>query len=71
MLRNIEAERVRKGLTKEEIARKLGTSTKTYYNWVNEDTDIPGSALIKMRALFGVSTDYLLEGHKGAKKEVV
>lgn len=64
MLRNIEAERVRKGLTKEEVARRLGTSTKTYYNWVNEDTDIPGSALIKMRTLFGVSTDYLLEGHR-------
>lgn len=69
MLRNIEAERVRKGLTKEETARKLGTSTKTYYNWVNEETDIPGSALIKMRALFGVSTDYLLEGHGGTKEE--
>lgn len=70
MLRNIEAERARKGLTKEEVAKKLGTSTKTYYNWINEDTDIPGSALIKMRALFGVSTDYLLEGHKGAKEVV-
>lgn len=70
MLRNIEAERARKGLTKEEVAKKLGTSTKTYYNWINEDTDIPGSALIKMRALFGVSTDYLLEGHKGTKEVV-
>lgn len=70
MLRNIEAERARKGLTKEEVAKKLGTSTKTYYNWINEDTDIPGSALIKMRALFGVSTDYLLEGHKGTKEAV-
>lgn len=68
MLRNIEAERVRKGFTKEEVAKKLGTSTKTYYNWINEDTDIPGSALIKMRALFGVSTDYLLEGHERARQ---
>ena len=36
MLRSIEAERVRKGWTKEELAKKLNVSTKTYYNWINE-----------------------------------
>lgn len=29
MLTSIEAERVRKGLTKEELAKKLGISVKT------------------------------------------
>lgn len=60
MLRNIEAERVRKGYTKEMLASKLEISQKTYYNWINEDTDIPSSALIKMSKLFHASVDYLL-----------
>ena len=62
MLRNIEAERVRNGFTKEELARKLKVSSKTYYNWVYEETEIPSSALIKMSYLFKTSIDYLLEG---------
>ena len=48
MLRSIEAERVRKGWTKEELAKKLNVSTKTYYNWINEETDVPSSALLRM-----------------------
>lgn len=31
MLRNIEAERARKGISKEELSKRLGTSLKTYY----------------------------------------
>lgn len=58
---NIEAERVRKGLTKAQLAGKLETSLKTYYNWVNSVTDIPGSALLKMAKLFNVPIEYLLE----------
>lgn len=77
MLRNIEAERVRKGYTKEALARKLEISQKTYYNWINEDTDIPSSALIKMSKLFHASVDYLLNinpvnvmNESGKEKEV-
>lgn len=40
MLGNIEAERVRNGYTKEELAKILGISLKTYYNWIKEETDI-------------------------------
>lgn len=58
---NIEAERVRNGMTKERLAEALGISLKTYYNWVNGETDIPGSALLKMAKLFKVSIEYLLE----------
>lgn len=36
MLRNIEAERIRNGFTKDKLAKKLGVSTKTYYNWIYE-----------------------------------
>ena len=62
MLASIEAERVRKGLTKEELAKKLGVSVKTYYNWVNEETDVPSSALLRMSKMFGTDIDYLLIG---------
>lgn len=62
MLRSIEAERVRNQLTKEEMAKELGVSLKTYYNWVNEETDMPISFLVKISNMFGTTTDYLLEG---------
>ena len=67
MLRNIEAERVRKGLSKEMLASNLGISIRTYYNWINEDTAVPSFALLKMAALFEVDVGYLLEGCAGAK----
>lgn len=72
MLRNIEAERARNGYTKEEMASKLGVSVKTYYNWINGETDVPSSALMKMSRMFKTSTDYLLEGCCDTReKEVV
>lgn len=67
MLRSIEAERVRKGFSKEELAKKLEISVKTYYNWVNEETDVPSSALIRMSKMFGVEIGYLLEGATGVR----
>lgn len=67
MLRNIEAERVRNGMSKEELSEKIGASLKTYYNWVNEVTDIPGIALIKMSRIFGTDVGYLMEGCAGIK----
>lgn len=66
---NIEAERARKRLTKEELARKLGISVRTYYNWINGETDIPGSALLKMAKMFNVSIEYLLEEQKIPTKD--
>ncbi len=68
MLSSIEAERVRKGWTKEELAKKLGISVKTYYNWITEETDVPSTALVLMSHLFGTDIDYLLQGMIGVKK---
>ena len=68
MLNNIEVERVRQRLKKEELADRLGVSLKTYYNWVNEETDVPSSALIKMSEMFGVDVGYLLVGATGVKE---
>lgn len=69
MLNNIEAERVRKRISKETLSNSLGISTRTYYNWINEDTDVPSSALIKMSKIFGVEIGYLLEGSSGVKED--
>ena len=60
MYPNIEAERVRKGMSKEELAEKLDISLKTYYNWLNGLTAIPSTALKKMSTIFGVEIGYLL-----------
>lgn len=64
MLNNIEAERARKRMSQEELAKYIGISLKTYHNWIKEDTDVPSSALIKFSKFFGTDIDYLLEGSK-------
>ena len=71
MLRSIEAERVRNQISKEELAKTLGVSSRTYYNWVNEETDMPISFLIKLANMFKTTTDYLLEGAVGMKGECI
>lgn len=69
MLVNVEAERVRNQLTKEELADKLGVSLKTYYNWINEERDVPSKKLRQMALLFRTSMDYLLVGCAGVTEE--
>ena len=70
MLGSIEAERARYHLSKEELARKLNISVKTYYNWINEETDVPSRKLVEMAHLFGTDVDYLLEGMKGVTGDI-
>ncbi len=57
---NIEAERARLGMTKQELSESVGVSAKTYQNWQDSKTEIPGSKIISMVNLFEVSADYLL-----------
>lgn len=64
---NIEAERARARLSKEALAKKLGISVKTYYNWLNEETDIPGTKLMEMASLFGVTMEYLMDSTSDEK----
>lgn len=56
---NIEAERARAGFSNDELARKLGISRKTLYNWC-VNGKIPQAGLVKMAELFNCSVDYLL-----------
>lgn len=63
---NIEAERARCGLTKANLAEKLGITTKTYQNWQDSKTEIPCSKIIAMSYMFNVASDYLLGIEKPA-----
>lgn len=60
MYPNIEAERVRKGYSREELAENLGVSLSTYYNWMSGRTAIPSTILKKMAEIFKTTIDYLL-----------
>ena len=59
--KNIAAERVRHGYTKEVIAQKLDVTPKTNLSWIRGTTEIPASILLKMKRMWNVSADYLLE----------
>lgn len=59
MRMNIEAERARAGMTKNELSEKLGISQKTYVKYVN-GSPISSDVLEKMAELFNCSIDYLL-----------
>lgn len=69
MLNNIEEERVRNRLTQKQVAEKLGVSMRTYCNWIKEETDIPGVALIKLSRMFGTSMDSLMQGCSGVEEK--
>lgn len=57
---NIEAERARFGMSKDDFAKALGIATKTYYNWLNGVNPIPSDVLIKISEMCKADTDYLL-----------
>ena len=56
---NIEAERARLALTKEQLCGKLGITYKTYQSYLGGNA-IPSTVLVKLRALTGKSIEYLL-----------
>lgn len=63
---NIEAERARQGLSYEDMAKKLGVSRKTVYNWLVSG-NIPQAKLLSMSNMFGCSIDYLLNRKSNLK----
>jgi transcriptional regulator with XRE-family HTH domain len=60
ILRNLEAERIRHGLTQNQLAEKLGVTPRTIYSWIRQETPIPSNSIIAMCNLWNVSSDYLL-----------
>jgi transcriptional regulator with XRE-family HTH domain len=57
---NIEKERERICLSKKELAKKLGVTRRSYYNWIGGKNPIPSDVLIKISDITGASIDYLL-----------
>lgn len=62
---NINAERVRLGMTMENMAERLGVTRKTIYNWMAHGK-IPQNKLLLMTEMFNCSADYLLKTDAGA-----
>ena len=60
MRMNIEAERSRNGMTKTQMAEKLGVSLNTYNAYI-KGAVMPSDKLLLLANLFNVSCDYLLE----------
>ena len=64
MRNNIEAERGRLGMTKGDMSKALGITTKTYNSYIG-GAPIPSSVLETLRTLTGCSIDYLLGVRQG------
>lgn len=52
--------RTESGLTQQQLAKEIGTNTKSIVRWENEQSEITVYYLIKLAKYFHVSTDYLL-----------
>ena len=67
MLSNLENIRIEKGYSINELAEHLEITSRQYYNWINEKSDIPGRKLLKLSKLLDVGMDELLESEEGGK----
>ena len=56
---NINAEMARNGMNRVELAKKMGVSRKTVYNWLTLGR-IPMNVMVKLSELFDCSVDYLI-----------
>lgn len=57
---NIHSERARLGISRVELAEKLGVSKDSIRNWETGRSDIRGSNLLQIADTFECSVDYLL-----------
>lgn len=55
MFRNLEAEIIRAGITKEKISQELGLSNKTLYNRLNGSTDWSMEEMKKIQAIININ----------------
>ena len=56
----IEAERIKRQISRDDLAKALGVSRRTISNWQNGSTELPLSKLLSMAQMWNCSTDYLL-----------
>lgn len=52
--------RIKRGLSQQEFAKKLGVSSTTLYRYENGINEPSIDTLIKMADIFGTSVDYLI-----------
>ena len=60
LFENMETERARHKMSLEYVAEVLSVSVLTYEGWLTGKAEIPGTAIVKLARLWGVSSDYLL-----------
>ena len=60
MPNTIKSERVRAGLSQDELAERIGVSPITIRNWESGRNSLPVSKLIELSDIFQCSTDYIL-----------
>lgn len=58
--RNIASERVRLGMTQQDLAKSIGVTTNTVSNWEIGRFEPTSSRLKQLSEVFGCSVDYLL-----------
>ncbi len=56
----IEAERIRRQMSRDDLANALGVSRRTVSNWQSGATELPLSKLLAMAQMWNCTTDYLL-----------
>lgn len=56
----LENLRIRDGVSREEVARRLNVSAMTIRNWERGETEPSASQIKALADIFEVSTDYLL-----------
>lgn len=57
---NLASERVRVGMTQQQLSDELGCSLKTLGKWEKDASSMPGTAIKHAASFFGCSIDYLL-----------
>ena len=56
----IKEQRIKMGMTQEELAEKMFTSKMTISHYENNQTDIKGSVIVEIAEILGTTTGYLL-----------
>ena len=57
---NIASERVRLGMSQQDLADKLSVSRDSVKDWESGETAVRSSKLVEMADIFGCSLDYLM-----------
>ena len=56
----IKDQRLKMGMTQEELAEKMFTTKMTISHYENDQTDIKGSVIVEIAGILGTTTGYLL-----------